>query len=49
VGDADAARARLAAAGFDVSAVRPGRRPETRVASVRDGTLGVPTLIVESR
>ena len=48
VGDAEAARTRLAAAGFDVSAVRPGRRPGTRVASVRDGTLGVPTLMIES-
>jgi catechol 2,3-dioxygenase-like lactoylglutathione lyase family enzyme len=47
VGDADAARARLAAAGFDVSEVRPGRRPGTRVLTVRDGTHGVPTLILE--
>jgi len=47
VGDADAARVRLAAAGFDVSEVRPGRRPGTRVLSVRDGTHGVPTLILE--
>ena len=47
VRDADAARARLAAAGFDVSAVRSGRRPGTRVLSVRDGTHGVPTLLLE--
>lgn len=47
VGDADAARARLAAAGFDVSEVRPGRRPGTRVLTVRDGTHGVPTLLLE--
>jgi catechol 2,3-dioxygenase-like lactoylglutathione lyase family enzyme len=47
VRDADAARARLAAAGFDVSPVRPGRRPGTRVLSVRDGTHGVPTLLLE--
>jgi catechol 2,3-dioxygenase-like lactoylglutathione lyase family enzyme len=47
VGDADAARVRLAAAGFGVSEVRPGRRPGTRVLSVRDGTHGVPTLILE--
>ena len=49
VGDADAARARLVAAGFDVSEVRPGRRPGTRVLTVRDGTLGVPTLVLEAR
>jgi hypothetical protein len=46
VGDADAARRRLAEAGFDVSEVRAGRRPGTRVASVRSGTCGVPTLIL---
>jgi catechol 2,3-dioxygenase-like lactoylglutathione lyase family enzyme len=46
VGDADAARRRLAEAGLDVSEVRPGRRPGTRVASVRSGTCGVPTLIL---
>ena len=48
VGDAEAARARLADAGFDVSPVRPGRRPGTRVVSVRDGTLGVPTLLIST-
>lgn len=48
VGDADAARARLVAAGFDVSEVRPGRRPGTRVLTVRDGTLGVPTLVLQA-
>jgi catechol 2,3-dioxygenase-like lactoylglutathione lyase family enzyme len=47
VRDADAAHVRLATAGFDVSAVRPGRRPGTRVLSVRDGTHGVPTLLLE--
>jgi catechol 2,3-dioxygenase-like lactoylglutathione lyase family enzyme len=46
VGDADAARLRLVEAGLDVSEVRPGRRPGTRVASVRSGTCGVPTLIL---
>ena len=46
VRDADAAHARLLACGFDVSEVRPGRRPGTRVISVRSGTRGVPTLIV---
>ena len=47
VRDADAARARLLAAGFDVSPVRKGRRPGTRVLTVRDGTHGVPTLFLE--
>lgn len=47
VPNADAARARLAGAGVDVSAVRPGRRPDTRVFSVKDGTCGVPTLMLE--
>jgi len=47
VPDADAARARLAAAGVDVSAVRNGRKPGTRVLSVKDGTCGVPTLLIE--
>jgi catechol 2,3-dioxygenase-like lactoylglutathione lyase family enzyme len=49
VPDADAARARLLAAGFDVSEVRPGRKPGTRVLSVRSGTCGVPTLLIEPR
>ena len=47
VADADAAHARLKAAGFDVSDVRAGRKPGTRVFTVRDSTLGVPTLMVE--
>jgi catechol 2,3-dioxygenase-like lactoylglutathione lyase family enzyme len=47
VTDADAARARLAAAGIDVSEVRAGRKPGTRVVSVRNGTRGVHTLLVE--
>ena len=47
VGDADAARARLAAADFDVSEVRQGFKPGTRVFTVRDGTCGVPTLLIE--
>lgn len=44
--DLDAAQARLAAAGIDVSAVRPGRKPGTRVFTVRGATSGVPTLVV---
>lgn len=49
VPNADAARARLAAAGLEVSEVRPGRKPGTRVLSVKDGTCGVPTLLIEPR
>lgn len=47
VPDAEAARARLAAAGLDVSEVRAGRKPGTRVLTLRDGTCGVPTLLLE--
>lgn len=47
VRDADAAHRRLAADGFDVSAVRAGRKPGTRVLSVRGPTCGVPTLLLE--
>jgi catechol 2,3-dioxygenase-like lactoylglutathione lyase family enzyme len=47
VADADATRARLLSAGLDVSEVRPGRKPGTRVLTVRSGTCGIPTLLVE--
>jgi catechol 2,3-dioxygenase-like lactoylglutathione lyase family enzyme len=47
VDDADATRARLASAGIDVSDVRTGRKPGTRVLTVRSGTCGIPTLLVE--
>jgi hypothetical protein len=47
VRDADAARERLASSDFDVSEVRPGRKPGTRVLTVRGGTCGVPTLMIE--
>jgi catechol 2,3-dioxygenase-like lactoylglutathione lyase family enzyme len=49
VSDIDAARARLVAAGIDASEVRTGRKPGTRVLSVRSGTCGVPTLLIEPR
>ena len=41
-----AAQARLTKAGVNVSEVRKGRKPGTLVATVRDSTCGVPTLIV---
>jgi catechol 2,3-dioxygenase-like lactoylglutathione lyase family enzyme len=47
VADADATRARLAEAGIEVSEVRAGRKPGTRVVSVRGGTCGIHTLLVE--
>lgn len=47
VADAEATQARLHAAGLNVSHVRAGVKPGTRVFSVRDGTCGVPTLMIE--
>jgi catechol 2,3-dioxygenase-like lactoylglutathione lyase family enzyme len=47
VADADATRARLASAGIEVSDVRTGRQPGTRVLTVRSGSCGIPTLLVE--
>jgi catechol 2,3-dioxygenase-like lactoylglutathione lyase family enzyme len=47
VADIDATRARLVAAGVDVSEVRAGRTPGTRVMSMRGGTCGIHTLLLE--
>jgi catechol 2,3-dioxygenase-like lactoylglutathione lyase family enzyme len=47
VADAEATRARLVSAGIEVSEVRTGRKPGTRVLTVRTGTCGIPTLLVE--
>ena len=47
VADIDVTHARLAQAGVDVSEVRTGRKPGTRVATLRNGTCGIPTLLVE--
>jgi catechol 2,3-dioxygenase-like lactoylglutathione lyase family enzyme len=46
VPDIEAAHARIMAAGLPLTAIRAGRRPGTQVFSVREGTLGVPTLIL---
>jgi catechol 2,3-dioxygenase-like lactoylglutathione lyase family enzyme len=46
VGDVDAVRARVLAAGFDVSEVRTGNKPGTRVCTVRRETHGVATLFI---
>ena len=47
VADIEATRARLVAAGVDVSEVRAGRKPGTRVMSVRSGACGIHTLLLE--
>lgn len=47
VGDIDATRARLMAAGVDVSEIRNGRKPGTRVMTVRSGTCGIQTILLE--
>jgi catechol 2,3-dioxygenase-like lactoylglutathione lyase family enzyme len=47
VADIDATRTRLVASGIDVSEVRAGRKPGTRVMSVRSGACGIHTLLLE--
>ena len=47
VADLDATRERLASAGVDVSDARAGRKPGTRVLTVRNRTCGIATLLVE--
>jgi catechol 2,3-dioxygenase-like lactoylglutathione lyase family enzyme len=47
VANADAAQARIAQAGFDVSEVRAGRKPGTKVFTVRNRTCSVPTLMLQ--
>jgi catechol 2,3-dioxygenase-like lactoylglutathione lyase family enzyme len=46
VADPPAAQARLAAAGFDVSEVRKGRKPGTTVFTLRSGVPGAPALML---
>lgn len=48
VADIEAAHARMGAAGIAISEMRQGRKPGTRVFTVRDKTCGVPTLILEA-
>jgi catechol 2,3-dioxygenase-like lactoylglutathione lyase family enzyme len=48
VGDIDAAHARLVRARTPVSPIREGRRPGTRVFTVKDGTMNTPTLILSA-
>ncbi|WOJ97847.1 glyoxalase [Congregibacter brevis] len=47
VDDADASHKRLTEAGFNVSEVRKGRKPGSRVLTVRDKTAEVATLLIE--
>jgi catechol 2,3-dioxygenase-like lactoylglutathione lyase family enzyme len=47
VTDINATHARLAGAGVDVSEIRTGRKPGTLVMTVRNGTCGLPTLLVQ--
>ncbi len=44
--DIEAAHARLVSQNFTVSSIRAGRRLGTRVFTVRDNTLGIPTLVI---
>jgi catechol 2,3-dioxygenase-like lactoylglutathione lyase family enzyme len=46
--DIEATHARLEGAKFAVTPLRAGRRPGTRVFTVRDGTINVPTLILSA-
>ena len=48
VTDPEAAQARIAKAGFDVSEVRNGRKPGTKVFTVRSGVAGAPTLMLSA-
>jgi catechol 2,3-dioxygenase-like lactoylglutathione lyase family enzyme len=47
VADIEATRARLLEAGIVVSESRNGRKPGTRVVTVRSSTCGIPTLLVQ--
>ena len=46
--DIDAVRERLVRSGIDASEVRDGRKPGTRVMSVRSGTCGINTLFLQA-
>ncbi len=45
--DLEATLAQLDIAGVDHSSVREGRKPGTRVATIKSHTLGIPTLLIE--
>jgi len=48
VPDIEAAHARLLDTNFAVTSIRPGRRAGTKVFTVRDGTMNVPTLVISA-
>ena len=48
-GNLDEARTRMLEAGVEVSEVRTGRKPGTRVMSVKSHDLGIPTLLLDKR
>lgn len=48
VAEPHAAQARIAAAGFDVSEVRTGRKPGTHVFTVRNAPGGAPTILLSA-
>jgi catechol 2,3-dioxygenase-like lactoylglutathione lyase family enzyme len=45
--DIEAEHARLASGGVELSEIRDGRKPGTRVATVKSHCLGLPTLLIE--
>jgi catechol 2,3-dioxygenase-like lactoylglutathione lyase family enzyme len=45
--DMEATHARLKESGIEISDIRDGRKPGTRVCTVKSHTLGVPTLLIE--
>jgi catechol 2,3-dioxygenase-like lactoylglutathione lyase family enzyme len=47
VADAPAAHSRLAEAGFELTPCKPGRKAGTYVFTVRSGTCGIPTLMIQ--
>jgi catechol 2,3-dioxygenase-like lactoylglutathione lyase family enzyme len=45
--DMEATHARLKESGIEISDIRDGRKPGTRVCTAKSHTLGVPTLLIE--
>ena len=45
--DIEATHARLREQGVEISNIRDGRKPGTRVCTAKSHTLGVPTLLIE--
>jgi catechol 2,3-dioxygenase-like lactoylglutathione lyase family enzyme len=48
VSDIEAVHARLTVAGLDLTGIAPGKKPGTKVFTVKSGTLGVPTLVIQA-